>query len=104
VKIQATAASNSERIRRLSGIFARDAWGKPPVFSASEEFQSDPHGRDHILFYHYFHGDNGAGLGASQRTSWTGLAARFVRAFHMDVLQTHESSNRLVPSQGETKQ
>jgi hypothetical protein len=62
----ASTASNSEKIRGLAGIFLRDAWEKRPVFSASEEFQYNPHGRDHILFYAYFHGDNGAGLGASQ--------------------------------------
>ena len=49
--------------------------------AASEKFQSDPHWRDYILFYEYFHGDNGAGLGASHQTGWTGLVARLIQMF-----------------------
>ena len=62
--------------RRLSGIFLRDASGRRPVYGGTEKFQNDPHWRDLILFYEYFHGDNGAGLGASHQTGWTGLVAR----------------------------
>jgi hypothetical protein len=58
---------------RLSGIFLRDAEGRRPVHGATERFQTDPHWRDLILFYEYFHGDNGAGIGASHQTGWTGL-------------------------------
>ena len=47
----------------------------------SEKFQSDPHWRDHILFYEYFHGDNGAGLGASHQTGWTGVVAKLIQLF-----------------------
>jgi hypothetical protein len=60
---------------RLTRIFLGDERGRRPVFGGSERFQSDPHWRDHLLFYEYFHGDNGAGLGASHQTGWTGLIA-----------------------------
>ncbi len=68
-----------EIMRRSSAIFLRDADGRRPVFGGAEKFQTDPHWRDYILFYEYFHGDNGAGLGASHQTGWTGVAARFLR-------------------------
>ncbi len=64
--------------RRLSTIFLRDASGNRPVYGGSKKFQEDPHWRDYILFYEYFHGDNGAGLGASHQTGWTGLIARIL--------------------------
>jgi len=66
---------------RLSRIFLRDATGRRPVFGGAEKFQTDPHFRDHILFYEYFHGDNGAGLGASHQTGWTGLVARLIQMY-----------------------
>ena len=66
---------------RLSKIFLRDANGKRPVYGGSKKFQEDPHWRDYILFYEYFHGDNGAGLGASHQTGWTGLIARALDLF-----------------------
>jgi hypothetical protein len=81
----------TEISRRLAGIFLRDASGKRPVFGDADKFQNDPHWRDHIYFYEYFHGDNGEGLGASHQTGWTGLAARFVQALHMDPQQTLQS-------------
>ena len=59
----------------------RDEHGRRPVYGGTEKFQSDPHWRDHILFYEYFHGDNGAGLGASHQTGWTGLVAKFIQLF-----------------------
>ena len=65
--------------QRLARIFLRDEDGRRPVFGGSEKFQTDPHFRDHILFYEYFHGDNGAGLGASHQTGWTGLVARLIQ-------------------------
>jgi hypothetical protein len=58
-----------------------DAKGRRPVFGDSEKFQTDPHWKDYILFYEYFHGDNGAGIGASHQTGWTGLIARFMQLF-----------------------
>ena len=61
--------------RRLSTLFLRDANGRRPVYGGNETFQKDPHWRDLILFYEYFHGDNGAGLGASHQTGWTGTVA-----------------------------
>jgi hypothetical protein len=66
---------------RLSKMFLRDADGKRPVYGGTKKFQDDPHWRDYILFYEYFHGDNGAGLGASHQTGWTGLIARSLDLF-----------------------
>jgi hypothetical protein len=66
---------------RLANIFLRDKQGKRPVYGGTEKFQSDPHWRDHILFYEYFHGDNGAGLGASHQTGWTGLVAKTIQLY-----------------------
>lgn len=63
---------------RLTGTFLRDENGRRPVYGGAEKFQTDPHWKDHILFYEYFHGDNGAGLGASHQTGWTGLVAKFI--------------------------
>jgi hypothetical protein len=64
--------------RRLSRMFLRDEKGNRPVYGGTKKFQEDPHWRDYILFYEYFHGDNGAGLGASHQTGWTGLVARML--------------------------
>jgi mannosylglycerate hydrolase MGH1-like protein len=61
--------------RRLTSIFLRDDAGRRPVFGGIDRFQSDPHWRELLLFHEYFHGDNGAGLGASHQTGWTGLVA-----------------------------
>jgi hypothetical protein len=66
---------------RLTGIFLRDEHGRRPVYGGTEKFQSDPHWRDYILFHEYFHGDNGAGLGASHQTGWTGVVAKFIQLF-----------------------
>ena len=65
----------SEIQRRLSSIFTRDESGRRAVYGGTKKFQEDPHWRDLILFYEYFHGDNGAGLGASHQTGWTGCIA-----------------------------
>ena len=70
-----------EIARRLGTIFLRDASGRRPVYGGTTTFQEDPHWRDLILFYEYFHGDNGAGLGASHQTGWTGLVARMMHLF-----------------------
>jgi hypothetical protein len=67
--------------RRLENMFLRDSAGHRPVFGGSETFQNDPHWRDCLLFYEYFHGDNGAGLGASHQTGWTGIIARIMHLF-----------------------
>ncbi len=66
---------------RLSRIFLRDQDGRRPVYGSTEKFQTDPHWRDHILFYEYFHGDNGAGLGASHQTGWTGAVAKTIQLY-----------------------
>lgn len=66
---------------RLAAIFLRDANGKRPVFGGTQKFQEDPHWKDYILFYEYFHGENGAGLGASHQTGWTGIIARSLDIF-----------------------
>jgi hypothetical protein len=68
----------AEISRRLIRIFLRDSNGRRPVAGGTEVFQSDPHWRDLVLFYEYFHGDNGAGIGASHQTGWTGLVAKLV--------------------------
>ena len=65
--------------RRLIRIFERGADGRRPVFGSSERLQTDPHWRDYPLFYEYFHGDNGAGIGASHQTGWTGLVAKLIQ-------------------------
>jgi len=70
-----------ELASRLIGIFARDASGRRPVYGGTEKFQTDPHWKDYILFYEYFHGDNGAGLGASHQTGWTGVVAKLIEIF-----------------------
>ena len=67
--------------RRLTNIFLQDANGNRPVFGGAQKFQDDPHWRDCLLFYEYFHGDNGAGLGASHQTGWTGAIARIIHLF-----------------------
>jgi len=68
-----------ELSRRLTSIFLRDGSGRRPVNGTAEKFQSDPYWRDCILFYEYFHGDNGAGIGASHQTGWTGCVARIIQ-------------------------
>jgi hypothetical protein len=70
-----------EIARRLQSTFLRDQNGRRPVYGGTKKFQEDPHWRDYILFYEYFHGDNGAGLGASHQTGWTGLIARLMDMF-----------------------
>jgi hypothetical protein len=66
---------------RLSKIFLRDENGRRPVYGGTNKFQEDPHWRDYILFHEYFHGENGAGLGASHQTGWTGIVARLMDIF-----------------------
>ncbi len=70
-----------EIAERLTRIFLRDDRGRRPVYGGTEKFQSDPHWRDYLLFYEYFHGDNGAGLGASHQTGWTGVVAKGIQLF-----------------------
>ena len=70
-----------EIARRMVSIFLRNENGRRPVYGGTRKFQEDPHWRDLILFYEYFHGDNGAGLGASHQTGWTGIIARIMHMF-----------------------
>lgn len=83
-----------EIAQRLSNIFLKDEAGQRPVYGGSRRFQEDPYWKDYILFYEYFHGDNGAGLGASHQTGWTGVIARLIDLFgriqSTDVLQTQK--------------
>jgi Glycosyl hydrolase family 63 C-terminal domain len=76
---------SAEITHRLVSLFERDTTGRRAVFGGSEIFQTDPHWRDHLLFYEYFQGDNGAGIGASHQTGWTGVVARLIQFYgHMD--------------------
>jgi hypothetical protein len=70
-----------EIARRLANIFLKDSEGRRPVYGGTRKFQEDPFWRDCLLFYEYFHGDNGAGLGASHQTGWTGIIARGLHLF-----------------------
>jgi hypothetical protein len=69
----------AELSRRLTRVFLRDPDGRRPVHGDSELFQHDPHWNDLLLFYEYFHGDNGRGVGASHQTGWTGLVAKLLQ-------------------------
>jgi hypothetical protein len=62
-------------------MFLKDKNGRRPVYGGTQKFQEDPHWRDLILFYEYFHGDNGAGLGARHQTGWTGIVASKMHLF-----------------------
>ncbi len=77
---------------RLAKIFLKDGQGRRPVYGGALKFQEDPYWRDYILFYEYFHGDNGAGLGASHQTGWTGIIAR---AMHLFATTTAEQALEL---------
>ena len=89
-----------ELSRRLTSIFLRDKDGRRPVHGETAKFQRDPHWRDHLLFYEYFHGDNGAGLGASHQTGWTGIIAR---AMHLFATTTAEQALQLGKKAGVTE-
>ncbi len=88
--------------RRLSNIFLKNSAGQRPVFGGAQKFQNDPHWRDCVLFYEYFHGDNGAGLGASHQTGWTGTVARILQLFAVlspqDILASGKDSLPLCES------
>jgi hypothetical protein len=94
-----------EITRRLESMFLRDASGRRPVYGGTAKFQEDPHWRDLILFYEYFHGDNGAGLGASHQTGWTGTVAALMDLFGRlrpeDILESEKGRiiDRLVREQ-----
>jgi hypothetical protein len=80
---------------RLTRIFLRDESGRRPVYGGTQKFQTDPHWKDYLLFYEYFHGDNGAGLGASHQTGWTGVIAKLIEIFgKIDAEQYLTAGNR----------
>ncbi len=71
----------SDLSHRLIKIFLKDEKGRRPVYGGIEKFQTDPHWKDYILFHEYFHGDNGAGLGASCQTGWTAVVAKMIHQY-----------------------
>jgi hypothetical protein len=73
-----------ELSQRLARIFLGGPSGRRPPYGDTMKFQTDPYWRDLILFYEYFHGDNGAGIGASHQTGWTGMVARLIQLYHLD--------------------
>ena len=90
-----------ELSERLIRIFLRDEHGRRPVFGGIEKFQSDPNWKDYLLFHEYFHGDNGAGLGASHQTGWTGLVGSLVELFgQIDAVQFLKKGRKDVYSRG----
>jgi hypothetical protein len=95
---------SKELSQRLVSTFTRDKQGRRPVYGGSEKFQNDPHWRDLILFYEYFHGDNGAGLGASHQTGWTGVVARLIEIYgHLDGKQMLKGGIKAAISKEEVK-
>jgi Glycosyl hydrolase family 63 C-terminal domain len=79
---------------RLTRIFLLDENGKRPVYGGTEKFQTDPHWKDLVLFYEYFHGDNGAGIGASHQTGWTGLVAMILGLDYLDTVRLPQTEPR----------
>jgi hypothetical protein len=89
---------------RLTRIFLQDEEGRRPVYGGTEKFQNDPYWRDYILFYEYFHGDNGAGVGASHQTGWTGLVAKVIQLFSLIDAETGLKAESWGISKGEQVQ
>ncbi|MCE5228949.1 glucosidase, partial [bacterium] len=95
---------SKEIAERLTSTFLRDEHGRRPVNGGTEKFQTDPHWRDHILFYEYFHGENGAGLGASHQTGWTGLVAKLIQLYGLlDARRALEVGKQAAFAQGATE-
>jgi hypothetical protein len=90
--------------RRLVNIFMRNKDGRRPVYGESSKFQEDPHWRDYILFYEYFHGDNGSGLGASHQTGWTGVVARGMHLFATSSAEQFLELGKIASVAGKEKQ
>jgi hypothetical protein len=89
---------------RLAAIFLRDAQGRRPVYGGTKKFQEDPHWRDLLLFYEYFHGDNGAGLGASHQTGWTGVVARAMHLFATTSAEQVLEQGKRAPASAATRE
>jgi hypothetical protein len=87
-----------EITNRLTRIFLTDEHGRRPVYGGTKKFSDDPNWRDHLLFFEYFHGDNGAGLGASHQTGWTGLIASLLQVF-----ATRSAKELLAPRAASTR-
>jgi hypothetical protein len=86
---------------RLTSMFLRDEKGRRPIYGGTEKFQNDPHWKDHILFHEYFHGDNGAGLGASHQTGWTGAVALIIQLFgSLDAAQSLKGGKKAAFARG----
>jgi Mannosylglycerate hydrolase MGH1-like glycoside hydrolase domain len=93
-----------EIANRLTRLFLQDERGRRPVYGGTEKFQSGPHWRDHLSFYEYFHGDNGAGLGASHQTGWTGLVGALIHIFGLlDPKRLLEEGRKAAFDHGEVK-
>jgi hypothetical protein len=92
-----------ELSRRLESIFEKDPSGKRAVYGASAKFQDDPHWKNLILFYEYFHGDNGAGIGASHQTGWTGIVARMMHLFATSSAEQFSKMGKLAAGTVEQK-
>jgi hypothetical protein len=88
---------------RLISIFLRDKDGRRPVYGGTEVFQRDPYWRDHLLFYEYFHGDNGAGIGASHQTGWTGGVATLIDIFGKLDAETYLTGGSLATFGGDRR-
>jgi hypothetical protein len=88
-----------ELTQRLARIFTPDAHDRRPVYGGTRKFQEDPHWRDHVLFYEYFHGDNGAGIGASHQTGWTGLIAALLTWFSLNSAERVLETGGLEPTE-----
>jgi hypothetical protein len=94
-----------EIANRLTRIFLRDKSGRRPVYGGTEKFQTDPQWKDHILFFEYFHGDNGAGLGATHQTGWTGVIAKLIELFgRMDGPQLLDAGKSGAFAKGRTQE
>ncbi len=90
-----------EIANRLTKIFLPDASGRRPVYGGTEKFQTDPLWKDYVLFYEYFHADNGAGLGASHQTGWTGMIAKLIEIFgRLDAEQLLAGGKKLAVANG----
>jgi hypothetical protein len=93
----------NELAMRLARIFLRDATGRRPLYGHyPARLQDDPHFRDHILFYEYFHGDSGRGVGASHQTGWTGLIAKLLMPRYAHELWSHEGYRPEVARRGDS--
>jgi hypothetical protein len=90
---------------RLTRIFLRDKSGRRAVYGGTETFQTDPQWKDYLLFFEYFHGDNGAGLGASHQTGWTGLVAKLIELFgRLDAQQVLDAGKSSAFAKGAAEQ